>query len=230
MRTNLHVRASADQYDRFVASGIQPWDLLLIQRIRAEMRRQAKGGRLVDIGAGTGVLLSRIALMPDFDDLELVATDFFPTMIDAAMKRLAISQQLGRIRVEQQDVHSLTYPNYYARYVISRSTLHHWADPVTALREIHRILEPQGVALIHDVRRDAPADIIMRLNEKRAASGIGPMLLDEKFTADEVRRYCVQAGLGRCAHVRTGASGPAALGFELRIQRGTSICQRPIEG
>ena len=57
MRENLHLRSSALRYDNFTSQSIQPWDELLISRILEEKRRRPAGGRLVDLGAGTGAAL-----------------------------------------------------------------------------------------------------------------------------------------------------------------------------
>jgi ubiquinone/menaquinone biosynthesis C-methylase UbiE len=173
----------------------------------------------LDIGAGTGVLLIKLCRVAEVGDLELIATDYFEDMLEVARKGISEAGVADRIRVEWQDAHALSYPDGHIRYVISRSTLHHWADPPKALREIHRVLTSDGVALIHDVRRDAPPEVIEMLNQRRRAAGIGPMLLDEKFTPDEISQMCTEAGLGADAQVYTKDNGPEALGFELRITR-----------
>ena len=219
MHGNQHVRATPQQYDSYTSKAIQPWDDLLISRVLEEKTSRPPGGRLLDIGAGTGVLLIKLCSVAEARDLELIATDYFEDMLDVARKRIAEAGVADRIRVERQDAHSLSYPDGHIRYVISRSTVHHWADPPKALREIHRVLASDGVALIHDVRSDAPPDIIEMLNQRRQAAGIGPMQLDEKFTPDEISQMCREAGLGANAQVYTRDQGPEALGFELRITR-----------
>jgi ubiquinone/menaquinone biosynthesis C-methylase UbiE len=216
---NRHVRATPQQYDSYTSKAIQPWDDLLISRVLEERPSRPWGGRLLDIGAGTGVLLIKLCSVAELGDLELIATDYFEDMLDVARKRIVEAGVGGRIRVERKDAHALTYPDGHIRYVISRSTIHHWADPPKALREIHRVLTSDGVALIHDVRRDAPPEIIEMLNQRRQAAGIGPMLLEEKFTPDEIAQMCKEAGLGTNAQVHTRDEGPEALGFELRITR-----------
>lgn len=219
MHGNRHVRATPQQYDSYTSKAIQPWDDLLISRVLEERTSRPHGGRLLDIGAGTGVLLIKLCRVAEVGDLELIATDYFEDMLEVARKGISEAGVADRIRVEWQDAHALSYPDGHIRYVISRSTLHHWADPPKALREIHRVLTSDGVALIHDVRRDAPPEVIEMLNQRRRAAGIGPMLLDEKFTPDEISQMCTEAGLGADAQVYTKDNGPEALGFELRITR-----------
>ncbi len=218
MRTNRRVRTTPEQYDRYVSEALGAWDDLLISRLLEQMQRRPAGGRLIDLGAGTAALLLKLAALAAFDSVELVATDLFDDMLTVARRRVQEAGMAARVRIEREDVHHLSYPDGYARYVISRSTIHHWADPVAALRETYRILEPGGVALIHDVRRDAPPDMIERLNALRGTAGIGPMLLDEKYTPEEVMAHCQAAGI-TAARVHTSDVGPEALGFELLIER-----------
>jgi ubiquinone/menaquinone biosynthesis C-methylase UbiE len=218
-KVNLHVRATPEQYHAFTASGITPWDDLLIDALLAELQGRPPGGRVVDIGAGTAVLLVKLAGVTRSAGLDLIATDYFEDMLVQARQRIAEAGFSDRIVVERQDAHGLSYADGSCRYVISRSTLHHWSDPVQALREIYRVLEPGGVALIHDVRRDAPADIIAMLDATRARHRIGPMRLEEKLTPDEVVAMCAAAGIAHDAEVRCSSDGAAALGFELRIAR-----------
>jgi SAM-dependent methyltransferase len=103
--------------------------------------------------------------------------------------------------------------------VISRSTIHHWADPVVALGEVFRVLEPGGVALIHDIRRDADPAMVARFDGMRGEAGVGPSLLADKYTPDEVGRMCDEAGIAAWASIAAPDAGPASLGFELRVAK-----------
>ena len=225
-RQNLHVRATAAQYDAYTATAVEPWDDLLIRRLFSEKERRPAGGRLVDIGAGTGVVIIKLGMLEDAADLELIATDYFEDMLSVAGERVAKAELSARVRIDRQDVHALSYPGEYARYVISRSTLHHWADPVQAVREIHRVLEPGGVALVHDVRRDAPPNIVRKLNERRRQVAIGPMVLQEKFTADEVVRICPEAGIAEEARIHSTDSARAHLASSCRSRSALQVISR----
>ena len=113
----------------------------------------------------------------------------------------------------------MSYPDGYARYIISRSTIHHWADPVQALREIYRVLEPGGIVMIHEPRRDASPAVVSLFNGMRESVGYPAFIPEEKYTPSEVLRMCEEAGIGQESDAIVSDQGVAALGFELRITK-----------
>lgn len=219
MPENTHVRMTAEQYDRYSLRDGNPWDQLLIDRLLEESEHLPREGRLLDIGAATAVLLVKLAAVERFANAELIGSDYFEDMVVEARLRVERAAVSHRIRIDREDVHALSYPDGYARWIISRSTIHHWSRPVTAFQEIHRVLAPGGIAIIHDIRRDAAPDAIARFNAWRAAAGVGRSVLEEKYTAGEVRSMCRDAGIEHSAVVVAPETGPGAMGFELRITK-----------
>lgn len=218
-RISTHVAITPEQYHRMAASEDNPWDVLLIERLLAVSHDRPSGGRLLDIGTGTGVVLLKLAAVPRFADVELIGSDYFEDMVDQARQRVIEAGLADRIRVDREDAHHLTYPDQWATWVISRSTLHHWAEPDRALREIFRVLAPGGAALIHDIRRDPPEAAIARFNQMRGATGVAPSLLADKYTPEEALRMCEEAGIASSAQVFAPDDGPSALGYEILIEK-----------
>jgi ubiquinone/menaquinone biosynthesis C-methylase UbiE len=218
-RENLHVHYSAEDYDRYTDRFVEVYDASMLKRLKQEMRARAPEGVLLDVGTGTARLLVKMAAVPELSGLRLVGIDFFEDMIVAAQRAVAESGLEGRVELRQADAHDLPFPDGFADYVISRSTIHHWTNPPRALREIYRVLKPGGVALIHDVRRDPAPDVLAQFNEQRRLAGVEPCRLEEKYTAAEVRAFLEEAGLGDHATVEAAESGPGALGFEVRITK-----------
>jgi ubiquinone/menaquinone biosynthesis C-methylase UbiE len=218
-RKNLHVHYSAKDYDQYTERFVAVYDAGMIERLLEERRMREAEGILLDVGTGTARLLIKIAAVPEFKDVRLIGIDYFQDMVDEAAKAVAESNLQDRIELRQADAHHLPYADNFADYIISRSTIHHWADPVQALKEIHRVLKPGGIAIIHDVRRDPAPDILHQFNELRRQAGVEPARLEEKYTAAEVKDFLRQAGLHRYAGIVAPHSGPGALGFELNMEK-----------
>jgi ubiquinone/menaquinone biosynthesis C-methylase UbiE len=111
-----------------------------------------------------------------------------------------------RIRLEQCDVHQMPQPDETADLIVSRSTIHHWADPPQAFREVFRLLKQGGVVIIHESRRDPAPAALAEFNRLRSDQGIEPARMDEKSTSAEVRQFLSEAGL----HRKRNGAGPLA--------------------
>lgn len=216
-RENLHVHYSAEDYDRYTDKFVEVYDAAMIKRLRQEMR--GPGGVLLDVGTGTARLLIKIAAAPELKGLRLIGVDYFEDMLVPARKAVDESGFRDVIELRQADAHDLPFPEGFADYVISRSTIHHWTNPARALGEIARVLKPGGVAIIHDVRRDPAPDVLAKFNELRRQAGVEPSRLEEKYTAAEVSEFLRAAGLEDCATVEAPDTGIGALGFEVTITK-----------
>ena len=218
MGQNVHVHYSAEQYDEYTAESVKTYDNRIIKRLKIELRFLPAGPKqFLDIGTGTAQLLIQIARDADFQDFSLIGTDYFEDMVDKARETVS-KQGLGeRIHIDRNDVHDLPYPEEFAHMIISRSTIHHWAEPVKALREIYRILKPGGVAVIHEPRRNPHPQALAEFNRVRAERGVPPADLDEKYTPAEVWEFIKQAGIAHQSNLFAPNRGPGSLGFEVRI-------------
>jgi ubiquinone/menaquinone biosynthesis C-methylase UbiE len=216
-RENLHVHYSAESYDKYTEGFVQIYDEGIVNRLLQE--GATRGGVLLDVGTGTARLLIKIAAVPALASLRMIGVDYYQDMVDEARRAVSLAQLEGRIELTQADAHQLPYPEDFADFIISRSTIHHWADPVQALKEMFRVLKPGGVALVHDVRRDPAPDVLAQFNEQRRLAGVEPCRLEEKYTAGEVKAFLIEAGLQYDAIVAAPTEGAGALGFEVRIAK-----------
>ncbi len=214
--TGLRNKQSAEDYDRYTATATQPWDALFVERCAA-LRPRESGGSLSDVGAGTGVLLEKLSQHPGFADWTLSGIEHFDDMVLAANERLG--KIAPRIKVQLGDAARLPYADGSLDLVVSRATIHHLPDQVAALREMHRVLKPGGVGMIHDVRRDMPEKVLTAFNKMRAAVGYGPTTLEEKLTPAEMAALLEKAGLSQTSTIHTSSEGVGAIGFEVVIRK-----------
>jgi ubiquinone/menaquinone biosynthesis C-methylase UbiE len=130
-----------------------PQFTLLRLLVVSQLKRYHPSGHLVDIGCGPGYLLGVIGRR--FRRLHLMGIDISQTMIEAAHRSLAHRGLGDRVAFRQGDIERLPLQGNSVDFVVSTFSLHHWTNPLEALREVHRVLKPKGQFLLFDLRRDA---------------------------------------------------------------------------
>jgi ubiquinone/menaquinone biosynthesis C-methylase UbiE len=197
------------------------FDTLLVRRIAEQLPQLSACSvkRLLDVGTGTGQFLKILRANPRFDDFDVLAVDYFTDMLELAVGTVGSIATPLRPRLLAADAQALPFDDRTIGLLLSRSTMHHFADPVSALREMYRVLCPGGVAVIHDVRRDAPAKALDHFNALRRQAGVEPCRLDEKYTPDDLRSMAAAAGLSEQSRVSVSDSGYASLGMELFVAK-----------
>jgi ubiquinone/menaquinone biosynthesis C-methylase UbiE len=218
-RQNLRVRNSAADYDRYTSTFVDVYDQGMISSLKQACRSRGTDGVLIDIGTGTAQLPVKIACVPEFAELDIIGTEYFDDMVERARETIRARGLANRIRIDKADVHKMPYPSDHALFIISRSTVHHWADPVQAFSEIFRILKPGGGAIIHDLRRDADETALRNFNRAREEAGVGPTTLEEKYTAAEVMDILGEAGIRHQSEISIPTSGPGAIGIAIHINK-----------
>ena len=100
------------------------------------------GLRLLDCGCGPGSIT--LGLAARVDPGEVVGIDFAPDQI-AHARQAAAREGRRNVRFESANVYSLPFESERFERVFSHALLEHLADPQRALRELHRVLAPEGV-------------------------------------------------------------------------------------
>jgi ArsR family transcriptional regulator len=104
-----------------------------------------RGGTVVDLGTGTGVLLE--ALAPGAD--RVIGVDASPEMLEVARQRT--SQDLDNADLRLGTLEHLPLSDGEADTMIANMVLHHVADLPGVFREVRRGLRPEGRILIADL-------------------------------------------------------------------------------
>lgn len=160
-------------------------------------------GKAIDVGGGPGKLAIRLARMAP--QAEVVSLDPSEEMVKLAGERAAREGLSGRVRGALGSSEHIPFPDASFDLVVSTLSLHHWKEPVLALREIERVVKPDGRVLIVDARRDVALlpwlllKVIQRILPfaalRRAGEPTGSF--QSSYTPDEVAALLRLAGLSR---------------------------------
>lgn len=117
------------------------------------------GGKILDVGSGTGEIV--ITLAKKNPALKIYALDLSPTMMAIAKENAEREGVADRIIFVDGDAKRLPFPDAYFDLVISHNFLHHIEDPQIVFAEMKRVVKKNSDILIRDLRR--PSKFILKL-------------------------------------------------------------------
>jgi ubiquinone/menaquinone biosynthesis C-methylase UbiE len=124
---------------------------------------------VVDVGCGTGRLLTKLRLA--LPGASLVGIDVSAGMIEVARGK----PELSGVRLEVGSSEALPLEDASCDVVVSTISFHHWSDQAAGLRDVARVLRPDGHLLLVDfLVRGRMAPLV-----RRFASGHGAGIRDE---------------------------------------------------
>ncbi|MDY6796091.1 MAG: class I SAM-dependent methyltransferase [Actinomycetota bacterium] len=136
--TKKHFNRAASKYETSHAfSGPLSQNELMYERIR-----EIPFENLLDIGCGTGILLSRIL---ETRDVRVSGIDISKEMLGIARERLG-----DRAELVEGDSENLPFGDGEFDLVTWASTFHRFPDPANVLAEIGRVMAPGGTLVIKD--------------------------------------------------------------------------------
>jgi ubiquinone/menaquinone biosynthesis C-methylase UbiE len=216
---NIRNIMPALEYEAYTATFLKPWDDMFLKRCKKLAPSSTGEQRLLDVGTGTGVLLERLYETPGFENYTFTGIDYYEDNVIEANEKFLNKGLFEKIIVKEGDAHYLDFESESFDVVISRATLHHLVDPVKALQEKYRVLKPNGICLIHDMKRDVSETVLAEFNALRKKANYPPTVVSEKYTVQEVQHFLELAGLANCSTVSSDASGLASLGYEVLITK-----------
>ncbi len=107
-------------------------------------------GRVLDVGTGPGHIAIRLAKLNPA--LTIVGIDLSTSMLELATVN-ARRYGVTNVTFKLGDAKQIPYEDASFDMVICHQLLHQLPSPVLVLREIHRVVKPQGALLIRDVLR-----------------------------------------------------------------------------
>jgi ubiquinone/menaquinone biosynthesis C-methylase UbiE len=117
------------------------------------------------LDAGTGTARIPILICQQRPDWQIAAIDLALSMLEVGQRNVEQANLQGQIRLELVDAKQMPYPDEFFDAVISNSLLHHLSDPLPFLRELKRVLKPNGAILIRDLLRPVTEEMMNQMVE-----------------------------------------------------------------
>jgi ubiquinone/menaquinone biosynthesis C-methylase UbiE len=206
-------------YSDFVIKATNEYNQNLIKRIGMLRKNYfyKQNISILDVGTGTGLTLIDMTKNNNFINDELIGVDFCMDMIDEANKNSVLYNLENKIQFKKMDVHNMDFINEKFDFIIGRSVIHHWANPVIAFKEIFRILKHDGICVIHEPSKCPSEQALKYFNNLRKSAGHMAMNLDDKHTPDEVISFLQDANINEFS-VKNGQD-IYSIGFEVCIMK-----------
>ena len=117
--------------------------------------------KVLDIGTGTAQIP---IILADFQpNWHITAIDMARSMLTIAEKNIQEKNKSSQITLQLVDGKKMPYPDKSFDLVISNSLIHHIPQPLELLKEINRIINPNGVILLRDLFRPESENDIERI-------------------------------------------------------------------
>lgn len=148
-----------------------------------EFRRLA--GRIAGLLSGAGAILE-VAPGPGFLAVELAKRGFAVTGLDISRTFVELACKNAEssgvhIRFERGNASQMPFADQSFDFLVCRAAFKNFADPIGALKEMHRVLKPGGRGLIIDLRRDASMTDIATYVDGLGVSLVNRLLMKLTF-------------------------------------------------
>jgi SAM-dependent methyltransferase len=115
------------------------------------------GDRVLEVGFGNGKLLP--ALLAMAPDLAYAGIEISPTMVAEATAFNQALVEAGRADLRLASVDAIPFPAGTFDCAVAVNGIYFWPDPLAALRELHRVLRPDGVLVVAAITPEAAATL-----------------------------------------------------------------------
>jgi ubiquinone/menaquinone biosynthesis C-methylase UbiE len=155
--------------------------------------------KVLDVGTGTARI--PILIAQQRPAWKITGIDLAQSMLDIGKKNIAQANLEKQIHLEAVDAKQMSYTDAQFDLVLSNSLLHHLPNPLPFLKELNRVLKPNGGILLRDLLRPASESIINDIVEQigenytRHQKQLFQDSLHAAFTLEEIEELIQEAGI-----------------------------------
>lgn len=159
-------------------------------------------GKVLEIAPGPGYFCIELAKLGKY---QITGLDISKSFVEIAGRNAA---EAGlQINFREGNASAMPFQDNTFDFTFCQAAFKNFSEPVKAIAEMYRVLQPGGLSVISDLRRDASAADIER---EIKGMGLGPlnrfmvrwtfknMLLKNAYSADEIRSMVAQTPFGNC--------------------------------
>ena len=175
------------------------------------------GSRILEVAQGPGYLAIELAKRGQY---AITGLDISKTFVEIA----AANARRASVEVDFQhgNAAAMPYADNTFDYILCRAAFKNFSQPVEALDEMHRVLKPQGRALIIDLRKDASMDDIRAYIRDANIGWANSLIYRMTFRylliprAYSRRQFTEMAASSRFGRAEISESG---IGFEITLRK-----------
>lgn len=154
-RARAHFDSWAASYDHSLLNQIVFYPTIRTcqeEIVRWQQQRGPAPYGLLDVGCGTGTLLSMLAADPHAE--QLVGLDYSPEMVRRAADKCAGCDPQRRLEIVHADAEHLPFADGAFDILTCCNSFHHYPHPAAVINGFWRVLRPGGLLILIDGFRD----------------------------------------------------------------------------
>lgn len=182
------------------------------------------GSAVLEVAPGPGYLAIELAKLGDW---QVTGVDISRSFVRIATEN---AQRAGvPVHFQVGDAAALPLAASSVDFVVCRAAFKNFGDPVGAIREMHRVLRPEGIALIVDLRRDVTRAAIATEVAKMHLPPLGRLITRAALWSLRKRAYSREDFAQMIAQTPFGEGEITAdaLGFEVRLTKRPASARSP---
>jgi ubiquinone/menaquinone biosynthesis C-methylase UbiE len=167
------------------------------------------GGWILEVAPGPGTLAIELAKLK----YQVVGLDISKSFVEMARTKARQAGVTAEFR--HGNASDMPFEVDTFDFIVCRAAFKNFTEPVEAIREMYRVLKPDGKALIIDLRRDASPEEINAAVNSMGLSWVNRLLtkwafkrflLKNAYTKQQIRQFVSQTKFGTC-EIRADAIG-----------------------
>jgi ubiquinone/menaquinone biosynthesis C-methylase UbiE len=159
-------------------------------------------GKVLEIAPGPGYFCIELAKLGNF---QITGLDISKSFVAIARRNAA--KEGMKIDFREGNASAMPFPDETFDFAFCQAAFKNFSEPVKAISEMYRVLKSGGLAVIADMRSDAPEDDV-----KREVNGMGldrinralvkwtfdHMLLKSAYSIDEMKTMVAKTPFDKC--------------------------------